>query len=255
MAYTDFRGIAVVLQNDRVVKAAATEALKVGALADKEFALADASAAGGRAEWVALEDIASGDTGSFAKWAVFRKPTVVSVTAGGSATVGDHSGTLGDTLFLSTTAGKAVEVIDGDGIYQVVGQVLSTEDILLAPSIALGDFYEDCEKESTAKTVDTNDCGKAIVCCGTSDYVVTLQATVVGDNVVIINGAQDGDHEISASPNSSDGIVGWDGAATDNKDFDNTKATSKAGDRLELVANGVAGWNIVGGRGVWAAEA
>jgi hypothetical protein len=250
MAYTSFGGLATILVNGPSFKAATTEAVSRGDLINKEFGLADASATKLPAKYVALEDAASGDTIEFAQWAVIRKPSTIA--AGGAVTAGDHSGTLGDTLFLSTTGGNAVDVIDGDGIYQVVGQVLSTEDALLEPSFAPGDFFEDCEKETAAKTIDAADSGKAIVCVSTSDIVVTLHATAVGDNITIINGAQDGDHLTSASPQSGDKIEGSDFTGTDNGDATNTKATSKAGDYVTLVANGAAGWHVTGIRGVWA---
>lgn len=250
MAYASFGGLATILANDRVIKATTTEAVKVGDLIDKEFALADATAANLPAKYVALEDIASGSEGPFARWAVIRKPDTIG--AGGDATAGSHGGTLGDTLFLSTTAGDAVEVIDGDGIYQIVGQVLSTQDVLLEPSLAAGDYFQDCEKETSAKTIDIADGGKAIVCTSTSDIVVTMQATHVGDHVFIVNGAQDGDHLTSASPNSNDKLQGWDFTGSNNGDATNTKATSKAGDYLELVADGADGWIVNSGRGVWA---
>jgi hypothetical protein len=251
MVFASFGGIATILANGPVFKAAATAALSVGDLVDKEFALADATAAGLPARYVALEDMASGDTGSFSEWAVLRKRTTVG--AGGATTVGDHGGTLGDTLFLSTTAGDAKEVIDGDGIYQIVGQCLTTEDILLKPSFAPGDFFEDCEKETGAKTVDLNDSGKAIVCTGTTDIVVTIPATATQGVLTIVNGSQDGDKLTSLSPQTGDGIAGLDFTNTDDGDATNTKATSKAGDYLTIASGGLAGgWYVVATRGVWA---
>ena len=252
MAYTDFRGLATILRNAPPIRVTLTADAKVGDLLDKEFALADASAGGGVAHWVAMEDGDSGGAIEVSEWVVLRKPTTVG--AGGATTVGDHSGALGDTLFLSTTAGAAVEAIDGDGIYQIVGQVLSTEDVYLRPRHGIGDYYEVAEKETAAKTSDENDGGKVLVCTGTTNIVVTLQATAVGDHVIVINGSQDGDKLTSISPNGSDKIIGLDFAGTDDKDAQNTKATSKAGDYMELVADGVAGWSIVSHRGVWAAE-
>tara|TARA_Y100000310_G_scaffold40670_1_gene38141 strand:- start:8180 stop:8938 length:759 start_codon:yes stop_codon:yes gene_type:complete len=250
MAYASFDGLATILQRGPAFRATSTAALKVGELVNKEFALADASAGGLPAIYVALETVASGGSVLLAEWAVLRKPSTIG--AGGAVTAGSHGGTLGDTLFLSTTAGDAVEVIDGDGIYQIVGQALSTQDVLIRPSTAPGDFFEDCENETGAKTADVNDSGKALVCTSTTDIVVTLQATAVGDTLIVVNGAQDGDHLVSISPNASDGIAGWDFTASDDGDATNTKATSKAGDYLEIVANGAAGWQVVSGRGVWA---
>jgi hypothetical protein len=251
MAYTDFRGLAVIMQRGPAFRAASTEALKVGDLVSREFAKADASAGGGSAHYVCLENVASGSSGLFAEWAVIRKPTTVG--AGGATTEGDHSGTLGDTLWLSTTAGAAAEVIAGDGIYQVVGLLLSTQDVLLKPSHAAGDFFEVCEKETSALTLDINDSGKAHVVVSTSDIVITLPGTAVEGIYTIINGAQDGDHLTSVSPDSNDGISGWDFGNTNNGNATNTKATSKAGDYITIMASGLAGGvKVLGGRGVWA---
>jgi len=250
MAYGSFDGLATVLTHGPRFQAVSTAALKVGELVDHLFAQADASAGVGTARYVSLEGMASGDTGWFAEWAVLRKPSTIGV--GGDVTAGSHGGTLGDVLFLSATAGDAVEVIDGDGIYQIVGKVLSTQDVLIKPSTDPGDFFEHCEKETSAKTTDKNDSGKALVFTSTTNIEVTLQATHVGDHIVLVNGAQDGDHLTTISPNGSDKIIGWDFTGSNDGDVTNTKATSKAGDYLELLAEGVDGWVVMSGRGVWA---
>ena len=251
MAYASFDGLATILVNGPSFKVTTTGAVKRGELLNKEWAQADASAGGGAAVAVALEDGASGDVIEVADWAVLRKPSTVAT--GGAGTAGDHGGTLGDTLFLSTTAGDAVEVIDGSGIYQIVGQVLSTQDVLLKPSFAPGDFFEIAEKITSALTLDINDSGKAIVATGVVDIIVTLAATAVEGIFTVINGSQDGDKLTSISPNSVDGISGWDFTNTDDGDATNTKATSKAGDYLTIMASGLAGGvKVAAGRGVWA---
>jgi hypothetical protein len=251
MAYTDFRGLATLFESSPQFSVTTTGAVKVGDLLNKEWALADASAGELPAVAVACENGASGDVVKVAEWAIVRKPTTVG--SGGATTVGDHSGTLGDTLFLSTDAGKAVEVIDGDGIYQIVGQVISTQDVMLKPSFAPGDFFERCEKETGALTLDLNDSGKVHVCTSTTDIVITLAATAVEGIYTVINGAQDGDHLTSISPDSNDGISGWDFSNSNDGDATNTKATSKAGDYLTIMSSGLAGGvKVLGGRGVWA---
>jgi hypothetical protein len=251
MAFGSFDGLASIMRNGPVFEAASTAALKAGELCDHLFAQADASAGGGKAVYVCLRDGDSGDTLPFAEWAVLRKPTTIA--AGGVATAGSHGGTLGDVLFLSTTAGDAVELVDGDGMYQIVGKVLSTEDVLLKPSNATGDFFQDIEKETSAKTLDVNDSGKAFVVTGTSDVVITLPATAAQGVYTVINGSQGGDKLTSISPNSSDGIVGWDFSNSDDGDATNTKATSKAGDYLTVMSGGLAGgFYVVAGRGAWA---
>lgn len=251
MAYGSFDGLATVLAHGPRFQAASTAALKSGELVDHLFAQADASAGVGAARYVSLEDMDSGDTGWFAEWAVLRKPSTIA--AGGDVTAGSHGGTLGDVLFLSTTAGDAVEVIDGDGIYQIVGKVLSTQDVLIKPSTDPGDFFERCEKETSAKTLDINDSGKAHVVTGTTNVVITLPATAAQGVYTVVNGSQDGDKLTSVSPNSSDGIVGWDFTNSDDGDATNTKATSKAGDYITVMSGGLAGGQyVLAGRGVWA---
>ena len=85
------------------------------------------------AKYVAAEDIASAAEGWLCLKAKIKKPSTIGT--GGAVTRGDTGGTTGDLLFLSTTQGKAVEVPDGDGILQVVGQVLSQDEVLLDPAM------------------------------------------------------------------------------------------------------------------------
>jgi hypothetical protein len=251
MAYGSFDGLATIVRSGPVFEAKATAALKIGELCDHLFALADASAGKGAAKYICLRGGASGDLLPFAEWAVIRKPTTIA--AGGIPTAGSHGGTLGDILFLSTTGGDAVEVIDGDGIYQIVGQVLSTEDVLLKPSKATGDFFESCEKVTTAETIAIGDSGIAMVLTGTTDIIESLPATAVHGLWIVVNGSQDGDKLTSVSPVAGDGIAGFGFTNTDAGDATNTKATSKAGDYIKIVGSGLAGGVMaVEKRGVWA---
>jgi hypothetical protein len=134
-----------------------------------------------------------------------------------------------------------------------VGQVVSTQDVLLEPSFAAGDYFEDCEKETSAKTLDINDSGKVFVVTGTSDVVITLPATAAQGVYTVVNGSQDQDKLTSISPNASDGIVGWDFTNSDNGNATNTKTTSKSGDYLTVQSGGLAGgFYVTVGRGVWA---
>jgi hypothetical protein len=251
MAYASFDGLAVIFAHGPRFDAAATAALKVGELCNHLFAQADASAGVGTAHYVALEDMASGDVGSFAEWAVLRKPSTIA--AGGVVTAGSHGGTLGDMLWLSTTAGDAVEVIDGDGIYQVVGKVISTQDVLLKPSFATGDFFESCEKVTSAETIAIGDSGIAMVLTGTTAIIETLPATAVHGIWIVVNGSQGGDKLTSVSPVAGDGIAGFGFTNTDAGDATNTKATSKAGDYIKILGSGLTGGVMaIELRGVWA---
>lgn len=60
---------------------------------------------------------------------------------------------------------------------------------------------------------------------------------------------------VTISPNASDKIMGLGVAGTDNKDIVNTKATSRVGDYIVLVSDGVNGWFVKEVSGTWAFEA
>lgn len=60
---------------------------------------------------------------------------------------------------------------------------------------------------------------------------------------------------LTIAPNASDKISGLAFTAADNKAALNTKATSKVGDFITLVSDGVDGWTVVAARGVWARAA
>lgn len=98
---------------------------------------------------------------------------------------------------------------------------------------------------------------------GTDALTITLPATKKGAIYTFINSGADGNNLITISPNANDAIFGTiANAAADSvsggvvdKDFINTKATSNKGDRITLVGDGVDGWYIVEGVGIWASEA
>jgi hypothetical protein len=218
-------------------------------LVDVDFCQADATAGENEAKYIACEDIASATEGWFCTKARIKKPSTVGT--GGAVTRGDTGGTTGDILFLSTTQGKAVEVPDGDGILQVVGQVLSQDEVILEP----GEVFYLAEKESAAKTVGASDSGKAFAVVGASSAtVVTLPATAAGLTYTIINVAQDADGAIQVSPVSADQIAGVDITEADNKDLINTSATQRCMDLVKVVGNGAAGWFVTDIRGTWAIE-
>ena len=91
---------------------------------------------------------------------------------------------------------------------------------------------------------------------------ITLPATAEGLKYIIANGGANGTVGITISPNANDKIMGaiQNGetiirlSGTDNKDIVNTTATAKKGDYIILVADGVDGWYIEGGVGVWTEE-
>ncbi len=96
--------------------------------------------------------------------------------------------------------------------------------------------------------------------------VVTLPATATEGVWTIRNGGVpisggpvgtgDDGNLISVSPNASDKISGGvDGTPTDDKDFQNTAATSRVGDEVTMMNNAFAdGPNCIGISGTWARE-
>jgi len=113
-----------------------------------------------------------------------------------------------------------------------------------------------------SKTLGLGDSG-TIFLVGTDALVVTLPATKKGVSFTFVNSGADGNNIITISPNADDAIIGTianaaadsvSGALAD-KDIINTKATANKGDRITLVGDGVDGWYIVEGVGIWASEA
>lgn len=118
----------------------------------------------------------------------------------------------------------------------------------------------------TNKTLAASDCGVVQNVIADS-VVITLPATVVGYHFTVRNGGvpassalgagsgSNGTALVAISPNAADQIQGATFTAADNKDALNTKATSKVGDLMSLVGDGVNGYMVVNYTGVWAREA
>jgi hypothetical protein len=104
----------------------------------------------------------------------------------------------------------------------------------------------------------------------TDALVITLPA-ITADNLgleyTFRNTGADANNIITLSPAATDGINGGfpfvtgstasmnRASGTVNKDFINTKATSKRGDFVTIKAVALTAWYIQGGQGVWASEA
>jgi len=101
-------------------------------------------------------------------------------------------------------------------------------------------------------TLDVEDTGK-VICC-TADAVVTLAATAVENDVVLLNCGPYGTVKISADPVADDKVQGPDIAGTNNKDLVNTKATAQRGDYVHLKNGEVNGPVVVTMKGTWATE-
>lgn len=101
----------------------------------------------------------------------------------------------------------------------------------------------------------------------TDAITITLPATAAGNSFWIRNGGVPASSAIGAgsggdasvlvaiAPNASDKVQGLQFTAADNKSILNTKATSKVGDYLHIVGDGVDGYNIQHAKGVWARAA
>lgn len=118
------------------------------------------------------------------------------------------------------------------------------------------------EAITASVTLSYEDSGTVFL-VGTDALVITLLPTKVGVTYTFVNSGADGNNLITLDPNADDAIFGTvanaaadsvSGGALD-KDLVNTKATAIKGDSLTIVGDGVDGWYIVGGVGIWASEA
>lgn len=97
----------------------------------------------------------------------------------------------------------------------------------------------------------------------TDAITITLPATAAGNTFTVRNGGVAASSAVGAgtgasasvlltiAPNASDKIQGLQFTAADNKAVLNTKATSNVGDEIQLVGDGVDGYNIVRARGTF----
>lgn len=104
-----------------------------------------------------------------------------------------------------------------------------------------------------------------------TDALVITLPTISSDNIgmelTFRNTGADANNIITLSPAAADAFIGGFPFVTGstasmnrasgvvNKDFINTKATSKKGDFVTIKAVAVGAWYIQGGQGVWASEA
>ena len=116
------------------------------------------------------------------------------------------------------------------------------------------------------KTLSASDSGRLFL-VATDALTISLPAVgalaPAGTHFTFVNSGADGNNLITLSPAAADAIFGTvqnaaaDSVASgaDDKDFVNTKATANKGDRITLVSDGVTGWFILDGVGIWASEA
>lgn len=115
---------------------------------------------------------------------------------------------------------------------------------------------------SADETLTTGASGKVFL-VGTDALTITLPATKKGLAYTFVNSGADANNIITISPDANDAIYGSVANAAadsvsggvDDKDIINTKATANKGDRITLIGDGVDGWYILDGVGIWASEA
>src|SRR3990167_8063776 len=103
-------------------------------------------------------------------------------------------------------------------------------------------------------TVPADESG-ATYLIGTDAKVFTLPATAKGLRYRFVNIGADGAVLLAISPAAADAIFGGGLTSVDDKDLNNTKATAKEGDTVELLGDGDQGWLVLSLVGIWAKEA
>ncbi len=154
---------------------------------------------------------------------------------------------------------------NSSGLYAGLVVDVATEGVyvLLSPLLSLGAGANGQKiiAGGAAYTMKDEDAG-AVIQTATDNAVVTLPAVTnanKGARITVQNTAATGAALVSISPAAADGIYGSVATAaadstasgTDNQGFRNTKATAKKGDYVVLQSDGVNGWYIQGGYGVW----
>jgi len=115
------------------------------------------------------------------------------------------------------------------------------------------------------KTLALADCG-IVQNVLTDAITITLPATAASLTFTVRNGGDNdastptgsgynGSMAVNVSPQAADKISGLALTPADNKDLINTKATSKVGDEVTLLADGTDGYTVTRVVGTWAREA
>ena len=107
------------------------------------------------------------------------------------------------------------------------------------------------------KTFDAEDCGKLFCCTEAADAdALTLPAIAAGlSGLTILYVGAFGGAAITVDPAAADSILGPDITAADDKDLILTKATSRRGDFVTLIAGDADGYMVTELRGTWARQA
>ena len=132
---------------------------------------------------------------------------------------------------------------------QGLGNGVNYENIDTAKTLAVGDNGVVQNVIADGITITLPATGAA----GLYHFTIRNGGVPASSSVGFGTGA-DGSVLVKVSPNASDKISGLAFSAQDNKAAQNTKATSKVGDFITLVSDGVDGWTVVSARGIWARE-
>lgn len=238
-------GSRIILANGPRVKLVLSAAAKVGdtlgVSGTNTWVLADALATPGvPAKMVALTGGASGDTIEASETAVID---------------GLSGGVKGEPVYQSDTAGgyTATRSTTSPQLlgYQGTAAIIVVN---LVPPPGISERQNKSAVVSASATLAVADIG-VVQNVDTDVVVLTLPSTVVGHVFTVRNEALDGVSGVAISPAALDYITGTGLTAVDNKDLINTKATSKRGDYVKLVADGVNGFFIAEMVGIWAKEA
>jgi hypothetical protein len=124
--------------------------------------------------------------------------------------------------------------------------------------IGSGGLYS---RTTVSTTLTASACGN-IYTATTGTQVFTLPATVANCKLTFVNGVGGAAGGMQVDPNAADQIFGGFTLAssvvtisdTAGDSINNTAATSVKGDYVTLIGDGVDGWFIVGGQGIWAED-
>jgi hypothetical protein len=162
---------------------------------------------------------------------------LITITTGGTLTLGSLAVVTNDTVYFNGSIWVKAEWVQN-----------------VDPTAAL-----------TVDTALTSALSGMLFLVGADAKTATLpsSATVgAGIKYAFINNGADGAYGFTVSPNASDKIMGSINngdvkiimTGTDDKDIVNTKATARNGDYLVLESDGVNGWYILDGHGIWTEE-
>ncbi len=113
--------------------------------------------------------------------------------------------------------------------------------------------------DTATLTLTAEECGDVRM-IATDAKIYTLPATIEGCEFTFVNTGADGAVLLSVDPVAADAVFGTvanaaaDGVMTgsDGGVVTNTKATANKGDYITVIGDGVTGWFIVSGVGIWA---